>query len=158
MYPDCLISHVASLVMTCTQVRCLGMNLSVSSQSYRSACIAAKWCSSNSSFDVPILDPNAEMRPGIVKKFLILKVKSQHSTVEHVVAKVTWLHPHPDRHFFGRPVEIWNLQGTGTDCAPSFIPIERIAYRCVYSATTVQLSQIKEKVSVVIPICSVVEI
>ena len=86
-----------------------------------------------------------------------LGVKSHSSTRQHVVAKVKWLHPHPDRHFFGKPVEIWDLQCTQTDSAPSFLPIERIANRCVYTATTVQLSQTKEKVSVVIPLCTVVE-
>ena len=158
IYPSSLISHVGSLVQTCIRVKSLGVTFSVNSRADISSCICAKWCSSNSSFDVPLLDPTSELRPGIVKKFLIVNVKSQGSTRQHVVAKVKWLNPHPDRYFFGKPVEIWDLKGTQTDSAPSFLPIERIANRCVYTATTVQLSQTKEKVSVVIPLCTVVEI
>ena len=86
------------------------------------------------------------------------KVKCKDYIQEHVVAKVTWLHPHPERHFFGKPVEIWNLQGTRTDCTSAFLPVERIASRCVYNATIVQLSQVKERVSVVIPVCTIVEV
>ena len=145
------------MVQTCKRVRSLGVTYSVN-RSDISPCISAKWCSSNSSFEVPLLDPTSELRPGIVKKFLIVNVKSHASTRQHVVAKVKWLHPHPDRYFFGKPVEIWDLQGTQTDSAPSFLPIERIANRCVYTTTTVQLRNTKEKVSVVIPLCSVVEI
>ncbi len=118
----------------------------------------AKWCAGNSSFEEPVLDPNVDVRPGIIKRFLIVTLKSKACTFQHTVAKVTWLHCHPDRHFFGSPVEVWSLQGTHTDAASTFLPVERIAGRCVLSTSTVQLSHTKEKVSVVIPLCTVVEI
>lgn len=135
------------------------MTLSVNNcKAERSACVSAKWCASESSFEEPVLDPNAELHPGIIKRFLIISVRTNTCTLQHVVAKVTWLHPHPDRHFFGNPVEVWSLQGTPSDSAAAFLPVERVAGRCVLSTSLVQLSQTKEKVSVVIPVCTMFEI
>ncbi len=159
IYPDSCVLQVARLAKTCSKVKNLGVTLLVNScRTERSACVLAKWCAGNSSFEEPVLDPNADVRPGIIKRFLIVTLKSKACTFQHIIAKVTWLHRHPDRHFFGSPVEVWSLQGTHTDAASAFLPVERIAGRCVLSTSTVQLSHTKEKVSVVIPLCTVVAI
>ena len=69
--------------------------------------------------------------------------------------QVSWLHPHPDRHFYGKPIEVWSLQGTDTSYPASFLPVERIAGRCVVNTSTVHLSKTKEKVTVVMPLLGV---
>lgn len=119
--------------------------------------MSAKWCETNSCFDEPVLNPAAELRPGIVKEFLI-SVKMQTSISYHVVAVMLWLDPHPNRFFFGKPVEVWDTKGTETDTAPCFLPVERITSRCAHSITTIPFTSAKERVSVVIPLCTMVEI
>lgn len=117
----------------------------------------AKWCGNTNSFEEPILDPLAELRPAIIKQFIVVNVVSKGTAFKHVIAQVSWLHPYPDRHFYGKPIEVWSLQGTDMSYPASFLPVERIAGRCVVTST-VHLSKTKEKVTVVMPLCTVVEL
>ena len=85
-----------------------------------------------------------EPRPAIIKQFIVVNVKSVSKGIafKHVIAKVSWLDPHPDRHFYGKPVEVWGLHGTTDYSYPaSFLPVERIAGRCVVHTSTVCLSK-----------------
>ena len=76
--------------------------------------VYAKWCANTNSFEEPILDPLTEQQPGIIKQFIVLNVMRKCTAIKHVIAQVSWLHPHPDRYFYGKPVEVWSLQGTDT--------------------------------------------
>ncbi|KAJ8414404.1 hypothetical protein AAFF_G00052740, partial [Aldrovandia affinis] len=96
VYPDSSVSQVGQLAKVCSRVRSLGLTLCVSSRTERSACVSAKWCRYDSVFEEPVLDPTAEVRPGIVKQFLVISVKTQASIIQHVLAKMMWLDPHPD--------------------------------------------------------------
>lgn len=98
------------------------------------------------SFEEPIIDPVAEPRPAIIKSFFIVNVVSKGDNLKHVVAQASWLHPHPDRHFYGKRIEVWSLQGTDVSYAASILPVERIAGRCVLNTCTVRLSERTEKV------------
>ena len=158
MYP-CVTNVDCTFVMTCKRVTYLNVTYSIDgSRAERSAYVYAKWCGNTNSFEEPILDPLAELRPAIIKQFIVVNVVSKGTTFKHVIAQVSWLHHHPDRHFYGKPTEVWSLQGTDTSYSASFLPVERIAGRCVVNISTVHLSKTKEKVTVVMPLCSVVEV
>ena len=51
-----------------------------------------------------------------------------------------------------------DLQDTDTSYPTSFLPVERIAGRCVVNTSTVHLTSTIEKVTVIMPLCTVVEI
>ncbi len=73
IYPDSCVLQVARLAKNCSKAKNLGVTLSVNScRTERSACVLAKWCAGNSSFGEPVLDPNADVHPGIIKRFLIV--------------------------------------------------------------------------------------
>ncbi len=68
IYPDSCVLQVARLAKTCSKVKNLGVTLSVNScRTERYACVLAKWCAGNSSFEEPVLDPNADVHPGIIR-------------------------------------------------------------------------------------------
>lgn len=103
IYPNCFLTQVGSLARMCTKVRHLGVTFSVSScRAERSACVSAQWCFSESNFEEPVLDPNADLYPGTMEKVSCkFKISGLYFS----------LHPHPIRHFFGRPSEVLNLSG-----------------------------------------------
>lgn len=145
--------------MICKRVTHLNVTYSTKgSRAERSAYVYAKWWANTNSFEEPITDPLSEPRPAIIKQFLIVNVMSKGAAFKHVVTKVSWLHPHPDWHFYGKPVEVWSLQGTDTSHPASFFPVERIAGRCVVNTSTVQLSNTRERKTVVMPLCMLAEI
>lgn len=112
------ITNVDCFAMTCNRVTCQNVTYSIDgTRAERSAHIYAKWCGNTNSFEEPVSkkpvsDPLAQPRPGIIKQFLVVSVVSKCSTFKHVIAQVSWLNPHPDRHFYGKPVEVWCLQVT----------------------------------------------
>ncbi|XP_030600828.1 uncharacterized protein LOC115790939 [Archocentrus centrarchus] len=159
MFPENGITDVDCFAMTCNRVTHHNVTYSIDgSRAERSAHVYAKWCRDTNSFEEPVIDPLAEPRPAVIKQFIVVNVVSKCSTFKHVVVQVSWLNPHPDRHFYGKPVEVWCMQGTDTSFPASFLPVERIAGRCVVHTSTVCLSRTTEKVTVVLPLCTVVEI
>lgn len=158
VYPPSSVLQVCELAKICRRVKTLGSILCASRGSEQRACVSAQWCENKAAFDELVLNPAAEVRPGIVKEFLVISVKMETSVTYHVVAKMLWLDPHPNRFFFGRPVEVWDTKGTETDGAPCFLPVERITSRCAHNIAAIPFTSGKERVSVVIPLCTSVEI
>ena len=109
-------------------------------------------------FKESILEPLTETRPAILKQFIAINVRSESTIYRRVIAGVSRLHHHPNRHFYGKSIEVWNLRGTDTSYPSSFLPVEGIAGRCVVNTSTVQESNIREKVTVVMLLCMVFEI
>ena len=99
MYPENCISDVNCFAMTCKRVTHLNVTYSLDgTRSERSAYVYAKWWANTNSFQEPILDPLTEQRPAIIKQFIVVNVMRKDTAVKHVIAQVSWLHPHPDRY------------------------------------------------------------
>ncbi|KAI8485685.1 hypothetical protein Bbelb_365190 [Branchiostoma belcheri] len=156
MYPGEGISHIDVFAMSCTRVRCNGVNMAVDScRSERSACVHAKWCYSDPGSEEPTIDSRAEDRPAVLREFILVHlVLGNGRRCSHAVARVTWYQYHPERWFYGRgsPVQVWGL-AFEPESSASFIPVEHIAGRCVASTSTVQFERMKERVSVIVPLC-----
>ena len=58
-----------------------------------------------------------------------------------------------DRYFYGKPVEVWSLQDTDDHTQHHLF-----AGRGVVNASSVHLTSTIEKVTVIMPLCTVVEI
>lgn len=129
MYPDTSISHVSMYAMTCTRVKHNGVVYSVDGcRTERSACVYAKWCS-NPSLDEPIVDLQANPRPGLLKKLYILNLTTKQGTKhKHVVAEVAWCKLHPERWFYRSPIQVCCLDYE-IESVASFLPVELIGGR-----------------------------
>ncbi|XP_073670897.1 uncharacterized protein [Paramisgurnus dabryanus] len=76
MYP--CVTDVDRFAMTCKRVTCLNVTYSIDgSRAERSAYVYAKWCGNTNSFEEPIIDPLAELRPAIIKQFIVVNVVSK---------------------------------------------------------------------------------
>ncbi|XP_016346834.1 uncharacterized protein LOC107692355 isoform X2 [Sinocyclocheilus anshuiensis] len=101
MYPENCKTEIDCFAKTCKRVTYLNVTYSIDgSRAERSACVYAKWCGNTNSFEEPTLDPRAEPRPAIIKIFFVVNVMSKGNEFKHITAQVSWLHPHPDRHFY----------------------------------------------------------
>lgn len=122
MYPENRVLEVDCFGMTCKRVTHFNVTYSTEgSWAEWSAYVFAKWCANTNSFEEPIIDPLSEPRPAITKQFLLVNVLSKGAAFKHVIAQVSWLQPHLERHFYGKPVEVWSLQGTDTSHPVSFL-------------------------------------
>ena len=49
-----------------------------------------------------------------------------------MLACVSWLKPHPERHCIGKPAELWNNERVEQFGIHSFVPLDHIVCRCAY--------------------------
>ncbi|XP_035697293.1 uncharacterized protein LOC118430485 isoform X2 [Branchiostoma floridae] len=156
MFPILDVVHIDLFAMSCARVKCNGVTLAVDNCRYeRSACIYAKWCSTNPGSDEPTIDPRTEERPAVLREVILVHiVLGNGRKCSHAVARVTWYEHHPERWFYGpgSPIQVWGL-GFEPESPASFIPIECIGGRCVSSTTAVEFGRMEERVSVIVPLC-----
>ena len=64
------------------------------------------------------------------------------------VAHVSWYFPHPNQHKLGKPAEVWCPELFERYGIHSFVPINKIVSRCVYS----KMNVLGESVLIVVPL------
>ena len=98
-----------------------------------------------------------EMQVGIIKQFLKHKIKvmvndTTKETV-HIFCRIEWYIKHSQANWYGTSA-ILCMNMTYTMCAYSFMPIQRILYRCAYGKleVAIPLRSTSEQLVVVIPV------
>ena len=80
--------------------------------------------------------PSSSLLPptSIVRPVNIMNVSFTVGTTNSslIFAHVSWFSPHPDRHAFGKPVELWCASLFESFGLQSFVPITNIASRCAH--------------------------
>ncbi|XP_013884930.1 uncharacterized protein LOC106533238 [Austrofundulus limnaeus] len=75
MYPEDCITDIDCFAMTCKQVTYQNVTYFIhGSRAERSAYVYDKWCRNSYSYEEPVLDPLAELRPAIMKQFIVVNV------------------------------------------------------------------------------------
>ena len=57
---------------------------------------------------------------------------------EHVFAVVAWLTEHSKQYEYGKPIEIWDHSKYFQDGPATFLPVHKIACRCVVGYGTIK--------------------
>ena len=78
-------------------------------------------------------DPACNLRPVKVHYYLKAFYFVNNSPSEKLFAFVSWLFPHPQRHAYGKPAELWCNDLYESFGLHSFVPLEHLLCRCAHA-------------------------
>ena len=94
--------------------------------------------------------PLSNHRPIVVHHYLkvFYSIDNTPDLCNKLFAYVSWLFPHPERHAYGKPAELWCNQLYESFGSHSFIPLEGLVCRCAH----VIVEHNSEHLSLIVPL------
>ena len=83
---------------------------------------------------------NQGQTPGKVQYYFTHCLLLDSVLTQHLIAYVTWYEPHPNRNNLGQPLEVWYKDIFQTTGASSYVPIQRISNKFVFSTIEMESS------------------
>lgn len=66
------------------------------------------------------------LRPSFVTHYFSHELQINNHSKRHILAVVVWFKEHPNKDYFGNPVEVWREKECEDGGACSFLPVQRI--------------------------------
>ena len=83
---------------------------------------------------------NQGQTPGKVQYCFTHSLLLDNVLTQHFIAYVMWSEPHPNRNNLGQPLEVWYKDMFQTTGASSYVPIQRISNKFIFSTIEIECS------------------